>query len=190
MRSVVFVLSIALVFGCDRSPESPASGQSPTPRSGPAGTGPSSVALCGPQEPGERLTFLGRVLDYQGRPLATAAVMAYHADHQGLYNPKDSKTRVPRIRGVAVTDAEGRFRFSTVRPGTYPDGSEPAHIHVGVMAPAHHVLDLAYWFEGDPLITEERRREASKGPGTVIVKLERQQNGSWSFHHDIRLEGN
>ena len=36
---------------------------------------------------------------------------AYHTDRSGLYNPPDSATRVPRLRGVAVTDEEGRFGF-------------------------------------------------------------------------------
>src|SRR5262245_53320926 len=48
-----------------------------------------TVTLCGPDEPGERLVFSGRILDEQGQPLAQAAVMAYHTDRQGLYNPKN-----------------------------------------------------------------------------------------------------
>jgi hypothetical protein len=58
------------------------------------------------------------------------------------------------------------------------------------MAPAHHVLHLAYWFEGDPLITEEVRKRVWKDPRTVIVRPECQWDGAWSFHHEIRLEGN
>src|SRR5262245_38948174 len=59
---------------------------------------PSLVALCAPDEPGVKVAFWGRVLDYQGRPLAKAAVVAYQADRAGLYNPPGSPTRVPRIR--------------------------------------------------------------------------------------------
>jgi protocatechuate 3,4-dioxygenase beta subunit len=94
------------------------------------------------------------------------------------------------LRGVAVTDERGRFEFRTIRPVAYPDGSEPAHVHVAVMAPAHHARYLDYWFAGDPLITARRRREAARNPNTVIVSPVRGAQGVWRFRHDIRLQGN
>jgi protocatechuate 3,4-dioxygenase beta subunit len=136
------------------------------------------------------LVFSGRVLDYTGRPLSKAAVVAYHADRGGLYNPPNPVTRTPRLRDVAVTGQDGGFRFSTIRPGPYPDGSEPAHIHVAVLAPAHHLRYVTYWFEGDPLITAERRRKLATDPETVVVELGRGADGVWSFTHDIRLKDN
>lgn len=150
----------------------------------------SGIILAGPDEPGERLRFSGRVLDYAGRPLGRAAVVAYHTDRNGLYNPPDSPTRVPRLRGVAVTDEEGRFSFSTIRPAAYPEGSAPAHIHVEVAAPAHRVRHFEYWFDGDPLITREMRQQAERGDGVVIVRPRRDSTGAWAFSHDIRLAGN
>ncbi len=159
---------------------------------GASGIGPPSqlVALCDADEKGERLRFWGRVLDDQGRPLAKASVSAYHTDRSGLYNPRDSATRVPRLRGVAVTDSEGRFGFVTIRPGPYPGGTGPAHIHVTVTAPAHHVRHLEYWFRGDPLITASHRQRAADNPSTVIVELARDADGAWTFSQDIRLEAN
>jgi len=148
------------------------------------------IILSDANEPGDRLVFSGRVLDYRGQPLSKAAVVAYHADHSGLYNPPNSASRTPRLRAVAVTDHNGGFRFSTVRPGAYPDGSEPAHIHLAAVAPAHHLRYVTYWFEGDPLITAEQRRRRATDPELVIVDLNRGADGVWSFTHDIRLEGN
>jgi len=95
-----------------------------------------AVIIAGTEEPGTRIEFTTQVLDYDGRPLSRAAVVAYHADSTGLYNPPASATRIPRIRTVAVTGDDGRVRFSTVRPDAYPDRSEPAHIHLVVTAPA------------------------------------------------------
>ncbi len=148
------------------------------------------VTIPQPGEPGEALRFWGRVLDMDGRPLSKAAVVAYHTDSTGLYNPRGGGTRVPRLRGVAVTDAEGRFGFVTIRPAAYPDRTQPAHIHLSVTAPAHHVRYLEYWFEGDPLITPGLRAQASRNPSTVIVDLQRDSGGGASFSHEIRLEGN
>jgi len=150
----------------------------------------STVVLATREEVGERLTFTGRVLDYQGRPLAGAAVLVYHADASGRYNPPAAGTRIPRLRGVAVTNAEGQFRFWTIRPGAYPDGSEPAHIHLEVAAPAHRHRYLTYWFEGDPLITSPGRPRRIPDAETVIVRLEKRDDGAWTFHRDIQLEGN
>jgi protocatechuate 3,4-dioxygenase beta subunit len=146
--------------------------------------------LSDASEPGDRLVFFGRVLDYRGQPLSKAAVVAYHADHRGLYNPPNAASRTPRLRAVAVTDDNGEFRFSTVRPGPYPDGSEPAHIHLAAVAPAHHLRYVTYWFEGDPLITPEQRRRRATDPELVIVELKHGADGVWFFSHDIRLEGN
>lgn len=186
MGRCVLVVVLVLLAGCNRAAPDTAPSTTSVPAS--SLSDPREVTLCAADEKGERLTFAGRVLDNQGRPLAKAAVIAYHADRSGLYNPPGSPTRVPRLRGVAVTDAEGKFRFSTVRPGPYPNGSEPAHIHLEVTAPAHRLRYVTYWFEGDPLITDERRRKLDAE--TVIVELSRGSDSVWLFARDIRLEGN
>jgi len=147
------------------------------------------VSLCHAAEPGDKVSFSGRVLDYQGKPLALAAVVAYNADRNGLYVSTASATRIPRIRGVCVTDSLGRFAFSTVRPGPYPSGDEPAHIHLVVTAPAHRPRFVTYWFAGDPLITAAKREKAARDPEIVIVSLASQGADHWTFAHDIKLEG-
>jgi protocatechuate 3,4-dioxygenase beta subunit len=91
---------------------------------------------------------------------------------------------------VAVTDAEGRFGFLTVRPGAYPEHTEPAHIHVVVGAPAHDVRYLDIWFEDDPLITPARRESARTDPVISIVTLKKDRDGTLTFQQDIRLEPN
>lgn len=176
MKALVLVL---LTMGCTAATTAP-----------PPAVHAAAVVIAGPEEPGERLVFTGRVLDDGGRPLARAAVVAYHTDRQGLYNPRSSDTRVPRLRNVAITDAEGAFRFSTIRPAGYPEAAAPAHVHLEVVAPAHHVRFLEYWFEDDPRVTPARRAEAARGEDTVVVRLARDASGAFTFHHDIRLRGN
>jgi len=149
---------------------------------------PATVALCGADEPGRKLVFSGRVIDRDGQRLAKAAVMAYNADQNGLYAPPGSARRVPRIRGVAVTDDAGRFRFATVWPGAYPNRSQPAHIHIGVLAAEHKLRYVTIWFEGDPLLTDQVRKDSAKDPEVRIVKPVRNRNDVWKFETDIKLE--
>jgi protocatechuate 3,4-dioxygenase beta subunit len=148
------------------------------------------TVICGPEEKGERLRFTGRVFDYRGQPLSEAAVIAYHTDMTGLYNPPNGPTRVPRLRAVAVTDSAGRFVFSTIRPGGYPRSSEPAHIHMMVAAPAHHARYVDIWFDDDRRVTDTHRKRAVGDDVLVIVKLAREAGGAWSFVHDIHLQPN
>jgi len=160
-------------------------------RSGSAGVaeGAAAIRICPADEPGERIVFTGRILDFQGDPISGAAVQAYNTGRDGLYAPRGGK-RMPRIRGTALTDAAGRFRIETVMPGSYPGTAEPAHIHVAVLAPVHHVKFVGYLFEGDRFIKEEHRKEAERGGETVIVKLEPGGDGLRTFHHEIRLVDN
>ena len=186
MRIVLIVL--ALLLGCDTSePSSTTTPAADVQLS--AMQGVPTVELCGPDEPGEKIVFGGRVLDYAGQPLSRAAVVAYNADTNGLYARPGATTRTPRLRGVAVTDDQGRFRFSTVRPGGYPSADDPAHIHLTVTSAGHRLRYVTYWFEGDPRITDAKRREASSSREIVIVELHRDNSGRLSFGHEIQLEG-
>jgi protocatechuate 3,4-dioxygenase beta subunit len=59
--------------------------------------------------------------------------------------------------GRCLTDAEGRYRFVTVKPGAYPWGNHenawrPAHIHFSLFGPAFATrLVTQMYFPGDPL---------------------------------------
>lgn len=59
--------------------------------------------------------------------------------------------------GRAVTDDEGRYRFTTIKPGPYPWGNHdnawrPAHIHFSLLGRAFtQRLVTQMYFPGDPL---------------------------------------
>lgn len=148
------------------------------------------VEIADMNEPGERLYFGGHILDYQGQSLSEAAVVAYHADATGVYNPANAGTRIPRLRAVAITDEAGIFCFSTILPTPYPNTDEPAHIHLEITAPAHGLRYVTYWFDNDPLVTQEQRTRAENDEEIVIVSLTKDENGNWIFSDEIRLEGN
>ena len=60
-----------------------------------------------------------------------------------------------------LTDPEGRYRFTTIKPGAYPwrnhkNAWRPAHIHFSVFGTgfAQRLITQMY-FEGDPLIPHD-----------------------------------
>jgi protocatechuate 3,4-dioxygenase, beta subunit len=112
---------------------------------------------------GERIVVSGRVLDENSRPLANTLIEIWQANAAGRYLHEGDQHQAPLDPnfsgcGKAVTDAEGRYRFVTIRPGEYPwrnhyNGWRPAHIHFSIFGPAFATrLVTQMYFPGDPLI--------------------------------------
>ncbi|GAB3677203.1 protocatechuate 3,4-dioxygenase subunit beta [Salinisphaera aquimarina] len=112
---------------------------------------------------GERIIVYGRVIDQFGKPMPDTLVEMWQANAGGRYrHSKDSYLAPldPNFGGVGrtITDADGFYRFRTIRPGPYPwpndpNSWRPAHIHVSVMGPSISTrLISQLYFEGDPLI--------------------------------------
>jgi protocatechuate 3,4-dioxygenase beta subunit len=112
---------------------------------------------------GERIIVSGRVLDSDGRPLRGTLVEVWQANAAGRYvDPVDAHAAPldPNFTGAGrcLTDAQGEFRFVTVKPGAYPwrnhaNAFRPAHIHFSVFGPQlDSRLVTQMYFQGDPLI--------------------------------------
>ena len=112
---------------------------------------------------GERIIVAGRVLDENGRPAANALIELWQANAAGRYRHEADAHQAPLDPnfdgyGRALTDAEGRFRFTTIKPGAYPwrnhpNAWRPAHIHFSVLGPAIATrLVTQMYFPGDPLL--------------------------------------
>jgi Dioxygenase len=121
----------------------------------------SSARIAPDGEPGTPMTVRGLVLRPDGGPAAGTVVFAYHTDRGGVYaKPGD----VWRLKGWAVADKDGRFSFATIRPGSYPSGNVPAHIHLSLETSCCGRQFDELMFEGDPLLTPEyRSRFAAAG---------------------------
>jgi protocatechuate 3,4-dioxygenase beta subunit len=97
---------------------------------------------------------MGRVLGIDGRPIAGATVEIWQCDARGRYLHPGDSGRQPRDSafqgyGRAVSDADGAYRFRTVRPVPYP-GRTP-HIHFAVAAPGKRELVTQMYVAGEPL---------------------------------------
>lgn len=112
---------------------------------------------------GQRIVVTGRVLDEDGRPVPNTVVEIWQANAAGRYiHAKDDWAAPldPNFTGVGrvITDAEGRYRYVTIRPGAYPWGNHknawrPAHIHLSLLGPAFATrLVTQMYFPDDPLI--------------------------------------
>ena len=107
---------------------------------------------------GQVMHVMGRVLTVAGHPVHGARVEIWQANTHGRYtHPSDTHPAPldPHFEGFAVltTDAEGRYRFKTIKPGAYPAGPDrmrPPHIHVEVTGQSNRLVTQLY-FAGEPL---------------------------------------
>jgi protocatechuate 3,4-dioxygenase, beta subunit len=102
-------------------------------------------------ERGQPAWVEGRVTDEQGQAVRGAVVEIWQCDAEGHYHhPGDGGQADPRFqgRGRVSVDAEGRYRFRTLRPSPY-DGRTP-HIHFKVRLGRRDLLTTQLYVEGDP----------------------------------------
>jgi protocatechuate 3,4-dioxygenase, beta subunit len=115
---------------------------------------------------GERITVSGRVLDEDGRPVAGALVEIWQANAAGRYrHVKDDHPAPldPNFTGAGrtITDADGRYQFTTIKPGAYPwrnhdNAWRPAHIHFSLFGTSFRTrLVTQMYFPGDPLMPHD-----------------------------------
>lgn len=112
---------------------------------------------------GERITVQGRLLDSWGRPIAHQLIEVWQANSAGRYIHQRDQHPAPLDpnftgAGRIITDAEGRYRFRTIKPGPYPwrnhvNAWRPAHIHFSVFGRAFtQRLVTQMYFPNDPLM--------------------------------------
>jgi protocatechuate 3,4-dioxygenase, beta subunit len=115
---------------------------------------------------GERIIVSGRVLDTEGKPLRGTLVEIWQANAAGRYRHREDQWPAPLDpnftgAGRAVTDDDGRYRFTTIKPGPYPWGNHdnawrPAHIHFSLLGRAFaQRLVTQMYFPGDPFFAHD-----------------------------------
>ncbi|WCE05567.1 protocatechuate 3,4-dioxygenase subunit beta [Pseudoxanthomonas sp. JBR18] len=112
---------------------------------------------------GERIIVSGRVLDENGKPVRNTVVEVWQCNAAGRYLHKGDQHDAPldpnfKGTGQVLTDAHGRYRFKTIKPGAYPwrnhyNAWRPAHIHFSLHGGGiGQRLVTQMYFPGDPLL--------------------------------------
>lgn len=112
---------------------------------------------------GERIIVTGRVRDENSRPVPNALVELWQANAAGRYRHVVDQHDAPLDPnftgcGRTLTDADGRYRFVTIKPGAYPwrnhyNAWRPAHLHFSLFGEGFvQRLVTQMYFPGDPLL--------------------------------------
>ena len=112
--------------------------------------------------------------------MSGARVEIWQANTHGRYSHQSDPNPAPLDPnfegfGVQTTDAEGRYRFKTIKPGAYPGtlaGMRTPHIHFQVSGKIDRVVTQVF-FPGEPLNDTDHILQALKGwrREAVIAKL-------------------
>ena len=115
---------------------------------------------------GERIIVAGRLVDEDGRPVPQALIEIWQTNAAGRYpHVRDTHPAPldPNFTGAGrtETDAEGRYSFTTIKPGAYPwrnhpNAWRPAHIHFSIFGTSFLTrLVTQMFFPGDPLFGQD-----------------------------------
>lgn len=172
---------------------------------GPADADLTLNGRLGGEPQGERIIITGRVLDEAGRPVPHTLVEIWQANAAGRYVHVVDQHAAPLDPnffggGRCLTDAEGRYRFLTIKPGAYPWGNHanawrPNHIHFSLFGHqfAQRLVTQMY-FPGDPLLEFDpiyhAVPEAARGRMVAQFSLDVTEQGfALGYVFDIVLRG-
>jgi protocatechuate 3,4-dioxygenase beta subunit len=160
----------------------------------------------GGEAQGQRIIVHGRVLDSDGRAVPGTLVEVWQANAAGRYRHQRDTWPAPLDPhfdglGRAVTDGEGRYTFTTIRPGAYPwknhhNAWRPAHIHFSLFGRAFtQRLVTQMYFPEDPLFALDPIFMSIPDPRARERLISRYDHDltrpEWAlaFHFDLVLRG-
>lgn len=160
------------------------------------------IALAGRQRRAEgKIVYLsGRVLNLKGEPVSGAKISIWQANTHGRYAHKSDMNTAPldpnfQGFGMQTTDAQGRYRFKTIKPGAYPApvvGMRSPHVHFEVEAKYDRLITQMF-FPDEALNGQDHFLQFVKGPyrEAVIAKTAHPPDGieadALSFVWDVVL---
>ncbi|MFB6776990.1 protocatechuate 3,4-dioxygenase subunit beta [Streptomyces sp. NPDC056352] len=155
---------------------------------------------------GERITVSGRILDREGRPVRGQLVEVWQANASGRYAHQLDQHPAPLDPnftgfGRCLTDDDGGYSFTTVKPGAYPwrnhdNAWRPAHIHFSLFGTAFtQRLVTQMYFPGDPIFPYDPILQSVTDPAArerLVAAYDHDRSvAEWSlgFRWDIVLDG-
>ncbi len=141
---------------------------------------------------GERVALQGRLLDGNGVGVSDGLVEIWQANATGKYAHPDDRQKKPLEKGFRgfgriPTDAKGRFRFSTVKPGRVPGPGgklQAPHLAVTVfMRGLLKQLSTRIYFPGDPANADDPvlKRVPAARRATLIARRKSKGVLQWNI---------
>jgi protocatechuate 3,4-dioxygenase beta subunit len=145
---------------------------------------------------GQVVELSGRVTNVKGEPLRNAPIEIWQANTHGRYaHPSDPNTHLsldPDFQGYALlqTDDDGRYRFTTIKPGPYPTARgdmRAPHIHFEIQGQTDRKVTQLF-FPSERLNDQDRHLNSVRRPETLIARVSAASSGSVLVAHwDIVL---
>lgn len=126
----------------------------------------------------DKMLLTGMVFHSDGKtPAKDVVLYVYHTDEKGIYpQAEDAKGWAKRhgyIRGWIKTNEQGAYRFYSFRPASYPNSTQPQHVHITVKEPdknEYYIDD--FMFADDPHLPKSNAtRQPRGGNGVVQLKM-------------------
>ena len=170
----------------------------------PEGDGRKGIAanvLATPATLGERIRIEGRVLDGKGTPVGDAMLEIWQANAAGRYrHGADARDAVPVDGtftgfGRTLTDADGVFRFDTIKPGRVPGrGNALQAPHIGLIMFArgmpNHVYSRIYFSDEVKANNEDAVLVAVEvARRKTLIAERRDEAGGAVYRFNVHLQG-
>jgi protocatechuate 3,4-dioxygenase, beta subunit len=137
------------------------------------------------QAAGRVVQLSGRVVNLRGEPVRNARIEIWQANTHGRYaHASDPNTQLaidPDFQGYAVlrTDRDGRYAFTTVKPGPYPTARgdmRAPHVHFEIQGAVDRKVTQLF-FPNEPLNGQDRHLQAVRRPETLIASVSASSSG-------------
>lgn len=144
----------------------------------------------GKRAEGAVIHLTGRILDLRGEPVKRARVEIWQANTHGRYaHPSDVNPAPldPNFQGYAVqtTDKEGRYRFTTIKPGSYPadvNYTRPPHIHFEISGKKSRLVTQMF-FPGEALNERDHLFQMVGKDSALVIGRVLPATPKWSLIH-------
>jgi protocatechuate 3,4-dioxygenase beta subunit len=120
-------------------------------------------------------------------PLKNVEVEIWHCDTEGEYDNTSDKFR---HRARVFTNSKGEYRFKTIFPGKYLNGSayRPAHIHFRVSSKETKELVSQVYFQNDPDIIHDQWASNSKAKHRTLTLTPKGHAGELAVEFNIYMQ--